>query len=124
MFCLNDTMRYHLCPSRRNMRNGINSLIGVVKEQMAHLGMKGLKEATVVVWHKRTMELLRPLYDLLVSEVFHSDYVQSDESTVPMIDNEKGQAGDRRKRNTSGQAGQSWKGWWSSSMTKGHGPGR
>ncbi|MBD5584806.1 MAG: transposase [Clostridia bacterium] len=38
------------------------------------------------------MELLRPLYDLLISEVFHSDYVQSDESTVPVIDNEKGQA--------------------------------
>ena len=61
-------------------------------KQMAHLGMKGLKEATMVGWHKRTMELLRPLYDLLASEVFHSDYVQTDESTVPVIDNEKGQA--------------------------------
>ena len=61
-------------------------------KQMAHLGMKGLKEATVVGWHKRTMELLRPLYDLLAREVFHSGYVQTDESTVPVIDNEKGQA--------------------------------
>ena len=61
-------------------------------KQMAHLGMKGLKEAAMVGWHKRTMELLRPLYDLLASEVFHSDYVQTDESTVPVIDNEKGQA--------------------------------
>ena len=60
--------------------------------QMAHLGMKGLKEATLVGWHRRTMELLRPLYDLLVSEVFRSDYVQTDESTVPVIDHEKGQA--------------------------------
>lgn len=34
MFCLNDTMRYHLCPGRTDMRKGINSLIGVVKEQM------------------------------------------------------------------------------------------
>ena len=55
---------------------------------MAHLGMKGLKEATMVGWHRRTMELLRPQYDLLESEVFHSDYVQTDESTVPVIDNE------------------------------------
>ncbi len=30
MFCLNDTMRYHLCPGRTDMRKGINSLIGVV----------------------------------------------------------------------------------------------
>ena len=61
-------------------------------KQMAHLGMKGLKEATMVGWHKRTMELLKPLYNLMVSEVFHSDYVQTDESTVPVINNEKGQA--------------------------------
>lgn len=34
MFCLNDTMRYHLCPGRTDMRKGINSLIGMVKERM------------------------------------------------------------------------------------------
>ena len=34
MFCLNDTMRYYLCPGRTDMRKGINSLIGVVKERM------------------------------------------------------------------------------------------
>lgn len=34
MFCLNDTMRYFLCPGRTDMRKGINSLIGVAKEQM------------------------------------------------------------------------------------------
>lgn len=34
MFCLNDTMLYHLCPGRTDMRKGINSLIGVVKEKM------------------------------------------------------------------------------------------
>ncbi len=32
MFCFNDTMRYHLCPSRTDMREGINLLIGVVRE--------------------------------------------------------------------------------------------
>ena len=35
MFCLNDTMRYYLCPSKTDMRKGINSLIGVVHQQMA-----------------------------------------------------------------------------------------
>lgn len=34
MFCLNDTMRYYLCPSTTDMRKGINSLIGVVRQQM------------------------------------------------------------------------------------------
>lgn len=61
-------------------------------KQMAHMGMTGVKEATMVGWYKRTMELLRPLYDLMVAEVFRSDYVQADESTVPVINNEKHQA--------------------------------
>ena len=34
MFSLNDTMRYHLCPGWTDMRKGINSLIGVIKERM------------------------------------------------------------------------------------------
>jgi len=34
MFCLNDTMRYYLCPGRTDMRKGISSLCGVVHERM------------------------------------------------------------------------------------------
>ena len=34
MFCLNDTMRYYLCPGRTDMRKGISSLFGVVHEKM------------------------------------------------------------------------------------------
>ena len=34
MFCLNDTMRYFLCPGRTDMRKGISSLCGVVHEKM------------------------------------------------------------------------------------------
>lgn len=59
---------------------------------MAHMGMTGLKEATIVGWYKRTMELLRPLYDVLVAEVFRSRYVQTDESTVPVINGDRHQA--------------------------------
>ena len=61
-------------------------------KQMAHMGMTGVKEATIVGWYKRTMELLRPLYNLMVSEVFGSDYIQADESTVPVINNDRHQA--------------------------------
>lgn len=34
MFCLNDTMRYFLCPGRTDMRKGISSFCGVVHERM------------------------------------------------------------------------------------------
>lgn len=61
-------------------------------KQFAHLGVTGLKEATLVGWYKRTMELLRPLYDLLVAEVFASGYVQSDETTTPVINPQTHQA--------------------------------
>ncbi len=39
-------------------------------KEFAHLGLTGLKEPTVTGWFKRTMELLRPLYDALVEEIF------------------------------------------------------
>lgn len=61
-------------------------------KQFAHLGVTGLKEATLVGWYKRTMELLRPLYDALVAEVFRSDYIQADETTTPVINPETHQA--------------------------------
>jgi len=36
MFCLNDTIRYFLCPGKTDMRKGINSLCGVVHEKMGY----------------------------------------------------------------------------------------
>ncbi len=36
MFCLNDSMRYFLCPGKTDMRKGINSLCGVVHEKMGY----------------------------------------------------------------------------------------
>ena len=41
MFSLNDSMRYYLCPGRTDMRKGINSLCGVVKERMGCQVMNG-----------------------------------------------------------------------------------
>ena len=34
MFCLNDTMRYFLCPGKTDMRKGIHTLCGVVRDRM------------------------------------------------------------------------------------------
>ena len=57
-------------------------------KQYSHLGMKGLTESTVDGWFKQTMELLKPLYEELKSEVMKADYVQADETTTPVINKE------------------------------------
>ena len=54
-------------------------------KQYSHLGMKGLTESTVDGWFKQTMELLRPLYEVLKAEVMKADYVQADETTTPVM---------------------------------------
>jgi len=36
MFCLTDTMRYFLCPGTTDMRKGMNTLCGVVRDTMGH----------------------------------------------------------------------------------------
>ena len=57
MFSLNETMRYHLCPGRTDMRKGINSLIGVVKEKMG----ADVKNGDVFIFigsNRRLMKLL------------------------------------------------------------------
>lgn len=61
-------------------------------QQYRHLGMKGLTESTLDGWFKKTVELLKPLYEKLKREVFSCDYVQVDETTVPVINREKHKA--------------------------------
>lgn len=34
MFCLNDSMRYFLCPGSTDMRKGMFSLSGLIREKM------------------------------------------------------------------------------------------
>lgn len=61
-------------------------------QQYRYLGMKGLTESTLNGWFKKTVELLGPLYGVLGQEVFSCDYVQADETTVPVINREKHRA--------------------------------
>ena len=61
-------------------------------KQYSHLGMKGLTESTVDGWFKQTVELLRPLYEVLKAEVMKSDYIQADETTTPVINRESHKA--------------------------------
>ena len=57
-------------------------------KQYSHLGMKGLTESTVDGWFKQTVDLLKPLYEVLKAEVMKADYVQADETTTPVMNRE------------------------------------
>ncbi|MBR3647750.1 MAG: transposase, partial [Paludibacteraceae bacterium] len=47
-------------------------------QQYNHLGFK-VNESTIAGWIKPTAELLKPLYNELVSGIFKSHYIQCDE---------------------------------------------
>ena len=59
--------------------------------QFKHLGLD-IPETTLNGWFKPACELLKPLYDVLKAEVLDSDYIQVDETTLPVIDKEKQKA--------------------------------
>lgn len=55
------------------------------------LGVR-ISSSTVGDWFSQSCELLKPLYDHLRRRVLSTDYIQVDESTIPVIDNEKKRA--------------------------------
>lgn len=59
--------------------------------RFSNLGVR-ISSSTVGDWFSQSCELLKPLYDLLRRRVLSSDYIQVDESTLPVIDNEKQRA--------------------------------
>lgn len=59
--------------------------------QFKHLGLN-IPESTLNGWFKPASELLKPLYEVLKTEVIDSDYIQVDETTLPVIDKEKRKA--------------------------------
>lgn len=59
--------------------------------RFAELGVR-ISSSTVGDWFSETCQLLKPLYDILRERVLTSDYIQVDESTLPVIDNEKKRA--------------------------------
>jgi transposase len=48
-----------------------------------------ISPATINGWFKDVADLMRPTYYRLMEMVLSSDYIQSDETTIPIIDNEK-----------------------------------
>ena len=51
-----------------------------------------ISSSTVNDWFNATCERLKPIYDRLRTEIMSKDYLQVDESTLPVIDNEKHRA--------------------------------
>ena len=51
-----------------------------------------LSDSTIGDWFSAVCSRLRPLYDKLRERIMTSDYIQVDESTLPVIDNEKHRA--------------------------------
>lgn len=49
------------------------------------MGFKA-SESTIDGWFKPAVELLKPLYEVLKSEIMKSGYLQGDETTVPVLD--------------------------------------
>ena len=58
MFCINDTMHYHLCPGCTDMRKGINSLIGIVKERMS----ADVRNGDVFIFISRSRQLMKLIH--------------------------------------------------------------
>lgn len=62
-----------------------------VIQKYKELGVK-ISASTMNDWYAATCEKLKLLYDILKREVLSRDYIQVDESTLPVIDNEKHRA--------------------------------
>ena len=86
MFCLNDTMRYHLCPGRTDMRKGINSLIGVVKEKMG----ADVRNGDVFIFIGSSRKLMKLLHAEDGGMVMYVKKVQPEKTPSPMFVTELG----------------------------------
>ncbi len=62
-----------------------------VVQQFKDIGFT-VSDSTIGDWFRAGCERLRPLYDLLRAEVMSCDYVQVDESTLPVVSDEKKRA--------------------------------
>lgn len=51
-------------------------------------GMK-IPESTITGWFRKTTELLTPLYELMANQIASSDYIQADESPIPVLSAQK-----------------------------------
>ena len=60
-------------------------------QMFKQLGLS-IPPSTINDWFRETADLLRPLYYRLKEQVLSTDYIQVDETTIPVVDNEKSRA--------------------------------
>lgn len=82
MFSLNDSMRYFLCPGRTDMRKGISSLCGVVKEKMGCQVMNG----DVFIFIGSSRKLLKLLHAEDGGLVMYVKRLESGRFRIPPFD--------------------------------------
>ena len=51
-----------------------------------------ISDSTMGGWYEQAVDKLKPLYDRLRQKILSSEYIQIDESVIPVIDNEKHKA--------------------------------
>ena len=84
MFCLNDTMRYFLCPGRTDMRKGISSLCGVVHERMGC----SVKNGDVFIFIGSSRKLMKLLHAEDGGLVMYVKRLEAGRFKIPVYDRE------------------------------------
>ncbi len=82
MFCLNDTMRYYLCPGWTDMRKGISSLCGVVHERMGC----SVKNGDVFIFIGSSRKLMKLLHAKDGGLVMYVKRLEAGRFKVPAYD--------------------------------------
>ena len=84
MFCLNDTMRYFLCPGNTDMRKGISSLCGVVHERMGC----SVKNGDVFIFIGRNRKLMKLIHAEDGGLVMYVKRLEAGRFKTPLYDKE------------------------------------
>lgn len=82
MFCLNDTMRYFLCPGPTDMRKGMNTLSGLVVNQMG----KKLRFGDIFIFVNRKRDTVKLLSAEDGGLVLYIKKLSSGRFTLPIYD--------------------------------------
>ena len=84
MFCLNDTMRYYLCPGKTDMRKGISSLCGLVHERMG----QEVRNGDVFIFIGRDRNLMKLLHAEDGGMVMYVKRLEAGTFRIPDYDSE------------------------------------
>ncbi len=82
MFCLNDTMRYYLCPGNTDMRKGISSLCGVVHDRMG----QEVKNGDVFIFIGRDRNLMKLIHAEDGGMVLYAKRLEAGRFKIPSYD--------------------------------------